>query len=101
MSDTEDQAYASALGALQFFSLEQPQQLESLAKAPTEQPRFFLEQLDVDRGCDYFIGVACVFKTYKGLFTTSSRPPTKQSALEISIIDWMCSCRMERRLNGL
>jgi hypothetical protein len=65
MSDEEDRAYNRAVSALQFFGLELPEQLESLVNAPAEQPRFFSKQLDVDRGCDYFFGVACVFKTYK------------------------------------
>jgi hypothetical protein len=58
--------YPHAVAALQFFSFPGPAQGESWRTRHQDFPRlFFPEQSEADRGCDYFFGVACVFKTYR------------------------------------
>ena len=59
--------YQTALSALQFFAMSAEEQIESArAGATGDEPKFFSGYTGADRDCNYFMGVACIFKTYQG-----------------------------------
>lgn len=59
------EGYRRALQALQFFCLEGDRQYESVKNSKVNPPVFFKDAKPEDIGCDYLLGVACVFVTYK------------------------------------
>ena len=64
---TTSDSYRIGVDALQFFGAEPSEQLRSYRRLnAVSQPNFFPQKRDEDLGCDYFFGVACVFKTFAG-----------------------------------
>lgn len=61
-----NEGYRRALNALQFFCFEGDRQVESIKMPKAKAPVFFTKSEEKDIGCDYLLGVACVFITYKG-----------------------------------
>jgi hypothetical protein len=65
---SKEEAQKIGIAALQFFSLDASEQVKSWrSHGAAAQHDFFPDQREQDRGCDYFYGVACVFKTYGGV----------------------------------